>query len=60
MLEDEVYSYGSLAKWLADNVSEELVLSEAKGVTVGMLIGRLDELAIEAWNDGIDAMGEDA
>lgn len=54
------YSYDSLIEWLEENVPADLVLCASKGVTVAMLIDRLDELANRAWSDGIDAMGEDA
>lgn len=53
-----VYNYDSLADWLVENTPADLEL--AKDVTVQMLIDRLCELATREWNDGIDAMGEDA
>jgi hypothetical protein len=59
-LEDEFYNCKTLSEWLQTHVPPELVLSAAKGVTVAMLIDRLEDIARREWSDGIDAMGEDA
>lgn len=56
----ELYSYEALAKWLEENCPQDLVLSEAKGVTVANFVAVLERLADMAWSDGIDSRGEDA
>ncbi|MET2827062.1 hypothetical protein [Mesorhizobium shangrilense] len=40
-LEDEVYSYASLAEWLQKSASQDLVICEAKGIAIEILVAAL-------------------
>ena len=53
-------SVEALRDWLSENVPTEVVISIAKGYTVGDLLADLDAIDDRLWSDGIDAMGEDA
>lgn len=48
----------ALADWLRDSVDQKIKLTEE--YNVGDLVNDLDAMANGIWNDGIDAMGEDA
>jgi len=58
--DDGFWSCASLAEWLERNVPPGSVISPNHGITVEMLIKRLNDIADEEWSAGIDAMGEDA